>query len=116
MAKAQWLLEMLFPRIGERPIRVVGPPELLAALSKIEARGHRETAHRAKQKCGQVFRYAIATGRAERDIAADLRAALVPVVSRSHASLTDPAEVGALLRAIDGYESQQSADDLAANE
>jgi integrase len=97
---------MLFPRIGRRPIREVTPPELLAALRKIEARGHHETAHRAKQKCGQVFRYAIATGRAERDISADLRGALVPVVSRNHASLTDPAEVGALLRAIDGYEGQ----------
>jgi integrase len=106
MAKGQWLLEMLFPRIGRRPIREVTPPELLAALRKIEARGHHETAHRAKQKCGQVFRYAIVTGRAERDISADLRGALVPVVSRNHASLTDPAEIGALLRAIDGYEGQ----------
>jgi hypothetical protein len=59
MAKAQWLLEMLFPRIGKRPIREVTPHELLAALRRIEARGHHETAHRAKQKCGQVFRYAI---------------------------------------------------------
>jgi hypothetical protein len=91
MQKAQWLLEMLFLRIGRRPIREVTPPELLAALRKIEARGHHETAHRAKQKCGQVFRYAIATGRAEWDISADLRGALVPVVSRNHASLTDPA-------------------------
>jgi len=104
--KAQWLLEMLFPYIGKRPIRDVTPPELLSALRKIESRGHHETAHRAKQKCGQIFRYAIATGRAERDISADLRGALVPVVSRNHASLTDPAEIGALLRAIDGYEGQ----------
>jgi integrase len=106
MQKAQWLLEVLFSRIGRRPIREVTPPELLAALRKIEARGHHETAHRAKQKCGQMFRYAIATGRAERDISADLPGALVPVVSRNHASLTDPAEVDALLRAIDGYEGQ----------
>jgi integrase len=63
-----------------RPIREVPPPELLAALRKIEARGHHETAHRAKQKCRQVFRYAIATGRAERDISPDLRGALVPLV------------------------------------
>jgi hypothetical protein len=94
MAKAQWLLEMLFSRIGRRPIREVTPPELLAALRKIEARGHRETAYRAKQKCGQVFRYAIVTGRAERDISADLRGALVPVVSRNHASLTIPLKLG----------------------
>lgn len=106
MRKAQWLLEMIFPRIGKRPIREVTAPELLSALRKIESRGHHETAHRAKQKCGQVFRYAIATGRAERDITADLRGALAPVISQNHASLTDPAEIGALLRAIDGYEGQ----------
>lgn len=103
MQKARWLLEMVFPRIGKRPVREITAPELLAALRKIESRGHHETAHRAKQKCGQVFRYAIVTGRAERDITADLRGALVP---QNHASLTDPAEVGALLRAIDGYEGQ----------
>jgi hypothetical protein len=57
--------------------------------------------HRAKQKCGQLFRYAIATGRVERDISADLRGALVPVMSKNHAAITDPAEIGALLRAID---------------
>ena len=106
MQKAQWLLEMIFPRIGRRPIREVTAPDLLSALRKIESRGHHETAHRAKQKCGQVFRYAIATGRAERDVSADLRGAFAPVVSRNHASLTDPGEIGALLRAIDGYEGQ----------
>ncbi|MBS0416940.1 MAG: tyrosine-type recombinase/integrase [Proteobacteria bacterium] len=104
--KATWLLEQIFAEIGSRPIREVAAPELLAALRKIEARGHHESAHRAKQKCGQVFRYAIATGRAERDISADLRGALVPVVSKNHAALTDPAEVGALLRAIDRYGGQ----------
>jgi integrase len=86
--------------------REVTPPELLAALGKIEARGNHESAQRAKQKCGQIFRYAIATGRAERDISADLRGALVPVIARNHASLTRPADVGSLLRAIDGYEGQ----------
>jgi integrase len=106
MQKARWLLEMVFQRIGKRPIREITAPELLAALRRIESRGHHETAHRAKQKCGQVFRYAIVTGRAERDVTADLRGALVPVVSQNHASLTDPSEVGALLRAIDGYEGQ----------
>lgn len=106
MQKARWLLEMIFPRIGKRPIREITAPELLSALRRIESRGHHETAHRAKQKCGQVFRYAIVTGRAERDVTADLRGALVPVVSQNHAALTDPAEVGALLRAIDSYEGQ----------
>ncbi|MGH8137868.1 MAG: tyrosine-type recombinase/integrase [Steroidobacteraceae bacterium] len=104
--KATWLLEQIFSEIGSRPIRDVAAPELLAAMRKIEARGHHESAHRAKQKCGQVFRYAIATGRAERDVSADLRGALVPVISKNHAALTDPAEIGALLRAIDSYEGQ----------
>jgi integrase len=104
--KAQWLLEQIFRDIGSRPIRDVAASELLAALRKIETRGHQESAQRAKQKCGQVFRYAIATGRAERDITADLRGALVPVVSRNRASITDPGEIGALLRAIDSYEGQ----------
>jgi integrase len=104
--KATWLLEQIFAEIGSRPIREVSAPELLAALRKIEARGHHESAHRAKQKCGQLFRYAIATGRAERDISSDLRGALIPVVSKNHAALTDPAEIGTLLRAIDNYEGQ----------
>jgi hypothetical protein len=91
--KAKWLLEQKFAGIGSRRIREVAAPELLAALRKIEARGHHESAHRAKKKCGQVFRYAIATGRAERDISADLRGALVPVIAKNHAALTDPAEV-----------------------
>jgi integrase len=104
--KATWLLEQIFDDIGSRPIREVAAPELLAALKKIEARGHHESAHRAKQKCGQVFRYAIATGRAERDISSDLRGALVPVVSKNHAALTNPMEIGALLRAIESYQGQ----------
>jgi integrase len=78
-------------------------PDLLATLRKIEARGTYETTHRAKQRCGQVFRFAIATGRAERDISADLRGALAPVVTKNRAALTDPSRVAELLRAIDGY-------------
>ena len=79
-------------------------PELLAVLRRIEARGAIETAHRAHQNCGRVFRYAIATGRAERDPAADLRGALPPVKEKHHAAITDPKAMGALLRAIDGYQ------------
>ena len=62
-----------------------------------------ETAHRASQNCGQVFRYAIATGRAERDPSQDLRGAIPPTKAKHHASITDPKEIGVLLRAIDGY-------------
>jgi integrase len=93
----------VFPWIGGRPIADITAPELLATLRRIESRGAIETAHRAHQSCGQIFRYAIATGRAERDIAADLRGALQPVVSTHHASITDPKEIGALLRAVASY-------------
>lgn len=94
---------LLFPRLGDQPIKAITAPDLLATLRKIEARGTYETTHRAKQRCGQIFRYAIATGRAEHDISADLRGALAPVVTRNRAALTDPARVAELLRGIDGY-------------
>src|ERR1700687_4498414 len=68
----------IFPWLGSRPIADITPPELLTCLRRIESRGAIETAHRAKQSCGQIFRYAIATSRAERDIAPDLREALTP--------------------------------------
>lgn len=94
----------IFPWIGSRPISTVTAPDLLAALRRIESRGAIETAHRAQQNCGQIFRYAIATGRAERDPAADLRGALAPVKEKHHASITDPKAIGELLRAISGYQ------------
>jgi integrase len=93
----------IFPWVGARPIAEVSAPELLTALRRVESRGALETAHRALQDCGQVFRYAIATGRADRDPAADLRGALPPTKEKHHASVTDPKAVGALLRAIAGY-------------
>jgi integrase len=94
----------IFPFIGGKPIREVTAPELLEALRHIEKRGSLDTAHRALQDCGRVFRYAVATGRGERDTAADLRGALPPAKGSNFAAITDPKEVGALLRAIDGYE------------
>jgi integrase len=90
--------------VGSKPIDKVSAPILLVCLRRIEDRGAIETAHRALQNCGQVFRYAIATGRAERDVSADLRGALSPVVESHHASITDPKAIGALLRSIEGYE------------
>jgi integrase len=93
----------VFPWLGKRTIREISAPELLAALRRIESRGAIETAHRVHQNCGQVFRYAVATGRAERDPAADLRGALPPVKQKHHASITDPKSIGELLRAIEGY-------------
>jgi integrase len=94
----------LFPWLGARPIAEVKAPELLAVLRRIESRGALETVHRAMQNCGQVFRYAVATGRAERDPTGDLRGALPPPNGKHHASILDPKRIGELLRAIDGYE------------
>jgi integrase len=93
----------IFPWLGAKPIANIKPLELLGVIQRIEQRGANETAHRALQNCGRVFRYAVATGRAERDISRDLLGALAPVVERHHASIVEPKAVGALLRAIDGY-------------
>lgn len=92
-----------FPKVGSRPIASVTAPEFLAMLKAVEARGANETAHRLRSESGQVFRYAIATGRAGRDVTADLRGALAPVRVTHHAAVTDPARVGELLRAIHKY-------------
>jgi integrase len=105
--KAERTLEAnVFPWLGARPIAEIDAPEALTILKRIEARGAHETAHRVKARMGQVFRYAIAHGTATRDPTADLRGALAPVVSRSHAAITDPAMVGELLRALDSYAGQ----------
>jgi len=94
----------LFPWLGAKTIGDIRAPELLAALRRVESRGALETAHRVRTIAGQVFRYAVATGRAERDPAADLRGALPPATENHHAAITDPKEVAHLLRAIDGYQ------------
>jgi integrase len=94
----------IFPWIGARPIADLTAPELLTTVRRIEKRGALETAHRALGNCGQVFRYAIATGRAKRDPTGDLRGALPAVKTEHFAAITDPKRVGALMRAIDGYE------------
>lgn len=95
----------VFPWIGDNPIGDITASALLAAIRKIEARGALETAHRALACCGQVFRYAVATGRAERDPTGDLRGALPPYKKDKHfAAITDPKKVGELMRDIDGYQ------------
>lgn len=95
----------VFPWIGNRPIADIATPALLAVIRKIEARGALETAHRALACCGQVFRYAVATGRAERDPTGDLRGALPPVKKDKHfAAITEPKKVGELMRDIEGYQ------------
>lgn len=94
----------VFPWIGSRPVGEIKAPELLKVLRRMESRGALDTAHRVRNHCSNVFRYAIATGRAERDPAADLRGALPPVKNKHFAAPTDPKEVIPLLKAIDGYE------------
>jgi len=94
----------VFPWIGDKQIAKVTAPELLSLIQRIEKRGAIETAHRALGNCGQVFRYAIATGRAERDLSSDLRGALPPAKGEHFAAITEPKQVAEILRAIDGYE------------
>lgn len=94
----------IFPFIGLRPIGEVTAMELLSVVRRIEARGAVETARRDLQKCGQVLAYAVATGRALRNVAVDLRGAIAPPKKRHFASIHEPKEIGALLRAIDGYQ------------
>ncbi|MGC2693184.1 MAG: integrase arm-type DNA-binding domain-containing protein, partial [Desulfobaccales bacterium] len=93
----------IFPWVGARPVKTITALELLAALRRIETKGALETAHRVKQVCGQVFRYAIATGRAERDPSGDLRGAIPSVSGKHMATITDPKEIAGLLRFIDDY-------------
>ncbi len=94
----------LFPWIGKRPITEIKAPELLAALRRVESRGALESAHRIRAIAGQVFRYAVATGRADRDPSGDLKGALPQPNEKHHAAITDPKEVAPLLRALDGYQ------------
>jgi integrase len=93
----------IFPWLGSKTIADITAPDLLAVLRRIEDRGALETAHRALQNCGQIFRYAIATGRAERDPSQDLRGALPPTRQRHLAAITEPQAIGPLLRAMDAY-------------
>lgn len=93
----------IFPWVGSRQVSTITAPDLLAVIRRIESRGALDTAHRAHQNCGQIFRYAIATGRAITDPSTALRGALAPAKAGHFASITEPDEVGALLRAIHGY-------------
>lgn len=94
----------LFPHLGKGPIGDITPPELLRALRRIEGRGAIETAHRAKQYAGQIFRYAVATGRCDRDPSADLTGALKVPIKSHFPAITNPREVGALMVAIHDYQ------------
>ncbi|WP_166257708.1 tyrosine-type recombinase/integrase [Marinobacter salicampi] len=93
----------IFPWLGGKPVADIKAPELLSVIRRIEERGANETAHRALSECGQIFRYAVATGRAERDPSGDLRGALTPVKKKHFASVTEPEKVAEVLRMLDGY-------------
>ncbi|MEP6785935.1 MAG: integrase arm-type DNA-binding domain-containing protein [Sphingomonadales bacterium] len=106
IGKARWLLSLLETALGTRPVDEISPVELLGALKKIEAKGHLETARRMRSFASRVFRYAVATARASADPAAALRGALVAPKVTHHSAILDAKGVGALLRAIDGYDGQ----------
>jgi integrase len=106
---ARWIERMtrdLFPYIGRVPVGDVTGPMLLAALRRVEKRGAIETAHTLRQTAGQVMRYAVQTGRCERNPVSDLHGALKPVVTEHMAAVLEPVRAGELLRAIDGYTGQ----------
>jgi integrase len=107
-AKARWLVARFGDAFTKRPVAEIEPIELLAVLKTIERRGQLETARRAREFASRVFRYAIATARARRDIAADLRGAVTVPTVKHRAALIEPAAVGGLLRAIDGFNGQPS--------
>jgi integrase len=94
----------LFPWLGKKSVAVITPFEILVCVRRIEDRGALETSHRALQNCGQIFRYAVATGRAERNPTVDLKGALPPVKENHFSAITDPKKVGELLRVLDSYE------------
>lgn len=98
-----WLSKDLFPAIGSLPISTIKPRDVLIAVQRIEARGANESAHRVKSLCGQVFRFAVAIGLAERDVTPDLKGALASFQTNHFAAITEPHEVAKLLKAIHGY-------------
>jgi integrase len=98
-----WLEKNIFPEIGAMPISTIRPPDVLAALRKIEARGAIESAHKIKQLCGRVFRYAVSSGLADRDVTTDLRGALSAIPAAHFAAITDPLRAGDLMRSIHAY-------------
>ncbi|MEL6372242.1 MAG: integrase arm-type DNA-binding domain-containing protein [Pseudomonadota bacterium] len=108
MSKLEWLLSLAYPDIGPKPIAKLKPADILVALRRIEARGNFETARRLRSTIGSVCRYAVATSRAEFDPTASLQGALIAHKSKPRAAITDPVELGKLLRSIDGYNGMPS--------
>jgi len=114
VGKSEWLLSLALPAIGTRPIKEIAAPDILAVLRKVESRGKLETAKRLRATIGQVFRYAVATGRADADPTGALAGAIASPVVRHRAAIVGPKAYGALLRSIVSYEG--SPETLAALE
>ena len=108
LRKMRWMLSFAYPALGDRPITAVTAPELLEVLRSVEVRGRYETATRLRSTFGTIFRYAIATGRAQRDVSYDLRGALIVPKTTHRAALIEPEAVGGLLRVIEDYDGQPS--------
>lgn len=106
ITKISWLLDFARPLLGERPISEIGPAEVLAVLRAVERRGRLESARRLRSTIGCVFRYAVATARAQNDPTLVLRGALIAPTVTPRAAITEPQKVGALLRAIDGFDGK----------
>lgn len=104
--KSRWLVSLLAPSLGNRPVSQIPPKDLLEALKPLEAAGHHETARRARSLTGRIFRYAIATSRAEHDPSSALRGALIAPKVKHHAAIVDPVGVGKLMLAIQGFAGQ----------
>jgi len=94
----------VFPYLGDQPVTEITAPDVLKVLRRVEERGALETAHREKSICGQIFCYAVATGRTERDPTADLKGALTPIKTQHLAAITEPKRVGQLMRMIENYQ------------
>ena len=100
---SKWLNHDVFPYIGQMPIATIGPRDVLGALRHMENRGALDSVHRVMQICGQIFRYAIASGSAERDVTQDLKGALAKAISKNRPAITDPKKAADLMRAIFAY-------------
>jgi integrase len=94
----------LFPFLGQRHIGEIEAIELLAVVRRVEERGALDVAHRVLTTAGQVWRYAVATGRAARDVSVDIKGALKPHHGKHFAAITDPVKLGELIRVIRGYQ------------
>ena len=108
--KRERFAAFVFPYLGRRAIADIKALDMLEVLRRIEQRGRNETAHRVRSECGNVFRYAVVTGRAERDPTVDLRGAIAAVVRRNRPAIVDPARIGELMRAIAGYRGDVSTE------